>query len=154
MEETRDRINRSKRRESWRPLAPICSIGDYHDYFVGDPEECRFMLTTSKVKSGAIPAVTHVDNTARVQVIDAEDMLLSALLSRIKARGFAPVIINTSFNCAGEPLVETLTDAARSFRKMNFDYLVTERGIYGQAQFEETRTPKTDVPAAKAFVPG
>ena len=88
------------------------------------------MLTTSKVKSIAIPAVTHVDNTARVQVIDQEDPLLSAILSRIKSRGFAPVIINTSFNCAGEPLVETLTDAARSFRKLNLDYLLTEPGLF------------------------
>jgi len=109
VEENRDRINRSKKRENWRPLAPICAVRDFHDYFVGDPAECRFMLTTSKVKSTSIPAVTHVDNTARVQVIDQEDPLLSAILSRIKSRGFAPVIINTSFNCAGEPLVETLT---------------------------------------------
>lgn len=134
MEANRDRINRSKGRENWRPLAPICSIGDFHDYFAGNPEECRFMLTTSKVKSDAIPAVTHVDNTARVQVIDEEDGLLHAVLCRMKDQGCAPVIVNTSFNCAGEPLVETLSDAVRSFRKMNFDYLVTEADIYRPAQ--------------------
>jgi carbamoyltransferase len=109
-------------------------VEDFHDYFVGDLEECRFMLTTSKVKSRAIPAVTHVDNTARVQVIDAEDKFLCDVLSRIKRQGLAPVIVNTSFNCAGEPLVETLSDAARSFEKMNFDYLIAEHGIYRRAQ--------------------
>jgi len=143
LEETRDRINRSKRRESWRPLAPICSIDDFHDYFVGDPEECRFMLTTSKVISRAIPAVTHVDNTARVQVIDKEDELLYGVLARIKSRGFAPVIVNTSFNCASEPLVETVADAARSFKKMRFDYLVTEAGIFSLPQPGDTPEPQT-----------
>jgi carbamoyltransferase len=88
------------------------------------------MLTTSKVKVDTIPGVTHVDNTARVQVIDGEDEFLFGLLSRIKSQGFAPVIINTSFNCAGEPLVETLTDAMRSFEKMNLDYLITETGVF------------------------
>lgn len=97
------------------------------------------MLSISKVRSNAIPAVTHVDNTARVQVIDAEDGLLHDVLSRIKSRGAAPVIINTSFNCAGEPLVETLADAVRSFRKMNFDYLVAETGIYRLAQSDALR---------------
>jgi carbamoyltransferase len=129
-EAIRNRINQSKQRENWRPLAPICRIEDFHDYFVGAPEECRFMLTTSKVKVDTIPGVTHVDNTARVQVIDGEDEFLFGLLSRIKSQGFAPVIINTSFNCAGEPLVETLTDAMRSFEKMNLDYLITETGVF------------------------
>jgi carbamoyltransferase len=151
MEENRDRINRSKRREGWRPLAPICAIGDFHDYFVGDPEECRFMLTTSKIKSQAIPAVTHVDNTARVQVIDEEDALLFDILSRIKSQGFAPVIVNTSFNCAGEPLVETLTDAARAFAKMSLDYLVSETGIFRLAQAGDPGTTEANASGSRVF---
>lgn len=152
-EANRDRINKSKRRESWRPLAPICAMEDFHDYFVGDPEACRFMLTTSKVKSNAIPAVTHVDNTARVQVIDGEEEFLFGVLARIKSQGFAPVIINTSFNCAGEPLVETLTDAARSFAKMNLDYLITETGIHRLAQSGDRGRPGSVFTADEISVP-
>jgi len=130
IEELRDKINRSKGRESWRPLAPICSIEDFHDYFVGDPEECRFMLTVSKVKTDSIPAITHVDFTARVQVIDQSDELLHSVLKELRGKGAAAVIVNTSFNCSGEPLVETFSQATRSFLKMGFDYLVSETGVY------------------------
>jgi predicted NodU family carbamoyl transferase len=55
------------------------------------------------------------------------------------------IIVNTSFNCAGEPLVETLTDAARSFRKMNFDYLVTEADIYRSTQSGEGPQIESDI---------
>lgn len=129
-EAVRDRINAAKGREAWRPLAPIVLREDFSRFFSGDPDDCRFMLTVSKVKERTIPAVTHVDNTARVQVLDEKELFLTGLLKRLRAKGVAPVIVNTSFNCAGEPLVESLEDAVRSFRKMNFDYLVTETGIY------------------------
>lgn len=132
-ESVRDRINESKGRENWRPLAPICREGDFHHYFAGEPDKCRFMLTVSRVKSDLVPAVTHVDNTARVQVIDSNDTYLYSVLEHIKNRGLPPVIINTSFNFAGEPMVETFSDAANSFLKMRFDYLVTEIGVYEPA---------------------
>lgn len=129
-EEVRDRINASKGREAWRPLAPMVRAEDFHDYFYGDPDHCRFMLTVSKVKSNCIPAVTHVDNTARVQVIDSGDVFLNQVLAALKARGVAPVIVNTSFNCAGEPLVEGFSGAAKSFYKMSFDLLISEEDVF------------------------
>lgn len=132
-EQVRDIINAKKGRESWRPLAPIIRSEDFHDYFCGDPDDCRFMLSVCKVKSGAISAVTHVDNTARVQVLDHNDVFLQKVLGGLKSRGLAPVIVNTSFNCAGEPLVETLLDAASSFRKMGFDYLISDRRVFASS---------------------
>lgn len=129
-ENIRDRINIAKGREAWRPLAPIVLKSDFNDYFSGDPDECKYMLTVSKVKSDQIPAVTHVDNTARVQVLDVSEKLLARFLLALKEQGHAPVIINTSFNCSGEPLVESPVDSIRSFLKMNFDYLLIENNIY------------------------
>ena len=129
-ESVRDRINTAKGREAWRPLAPIVMKSDFNQYFSGDPDECRYMLTISKVKSSQIPAVTHVDNTARVMVLDESELFLAKILQGIRAKGIAPVIINTSFNCAGEPLVESLADSVRSFCKMKFDFLVLESDIY------------------------
>ena len=126
----RDRINSAKGREAWRPLAPMVLRKDFDLYFSGDPDKCSYMLTVSKVKSGEIPAVTHVDNTARVQVLDDNELLLVRILNGLKALGIAPVLVNTSFNCAGEPLVESIADSVRSFNKLKFDYLVHDTEIY------------------------
>jgi carbamoyltransferase len=126
----RDRVNAAKGREAWRPLAPIVLRKDFDRFFAGDPDECLFMMTVSKVKNGDIPAVTHVDNTARVQVLDEGEILLCKILNGLNAKGIAPVIVNTSFNCAGEPIVESFADSVQSFIKMQFDYLVLDMDIY------------------------
>lgn len=88
------------------------------------------MLFTCNVRTANVSAVTHVDGSARVQCIDESDGWLHPALGLLKDAGLPPVIINTSFNCAGEPLVETLEHAVRSFIAMGFDYLVTEHGVF------------------------
>jgi carbamoyltransferase len=108
----------------------MCREEDFHDYFEGDPKLARYMLFTFRVLHQHLPAVTHVDGTARVQSITAADNWLHPALGVLKDRDCHPVIINTSFNCAGEPLVETFEQAVRSFVKMGFDFLVTEKGVY------------------------
>jgi carbamoyltransferase len=129
-ESVRDRINSAKGREAWRPLAPMVLRKDFDLFFSGDPDQCSYMLTVSKVKNSQIPAVTHVDNTARVQVLDENELFLVHLLHGLNAKGIAPVLVNTSFNCSGEPLVESLADSVRSFSKMKFDFLVLDTDIY------------------------
>ena len=130
IEGVRDKINKIKGREPWRPLAPICRSEDFYHYFSGDRDACAFMLTTSKVKSNELPAVTHIDNTARVQVIGEENKLLSRVLKELKKRGFPPVIVNTSFNQAGEPIVETVNDALQCATNIGLDALFTENGLF------------------------
>ena len=129
-ENIRDLINERKGRENWRPLAPICSIEDFSTYFTGEIEDARFMLTVSKSKTSEIPAVTHVDNTARVQVIDHNERFLYDVLKELRNLQATPVIVNTSFNCAGEPVVETFKDAVKSFGDMGFDYLISDTDIF------------------------
>ena len=131
--EMRDRINACKGREPWRPLAPLCREEDFSRYFDGDPTLARYMLFTYRVRSAYIPAVTHVDGTARVQCIGSSDRWLHPALTRLDELGHHPVIINTSFNCAGEPLVETVEQATSSFLKMGLDYLLTEFGVFSPA---------------------
>ena len=130
VEDIRDFINERKGRENWRPLAPICSFEDFADYFSGEIEDSRFMLTVSKSKTLQVPAITHVDNTARVQVIDEEEPFLYSVLKELKLLQLAPVIVNTSFNCAGEPVVETFENAVNSFNNMGFDYLISGTDIF------------------------
>ena len=130
IEKNRNLINHLKGREPWRPLAPICRIEDYNEYFSGDSERCVFMLTTSKVRDERLPAVTHVDQTARVQTISQNENFIYNLLTKLKSLSVDPVIINTSFNCAGEPIVETLNDALKSAEKMSLNYLVSEETVF------------------------
>ena len=130
IEGMRDFINEKKGRENWRPLAPICSVEDFSNYFSGEIEDSRFMLTVSKSKPLQVPAITHVDNTARVQVIDQGEPFLYDILKELRFLKLAPIIVNTSFNCAGEPVVETFENAVNSFNIMGFDYLISEMDIF------------------------
>src|SRR5262249_5143113 len=126
----RDRINALKGRENWRPLAPIVRNEDFHRYFHGNAEACRFMLFTYPVISLDLPGITHVDGTARVQTIGPDDAFLSAVLAALPAHGEPAVMVNTSFNTAGEPIVETVAHAIDSFAKLNADWLIVEDALY------------------------
>lgn len=126
--ETRDYINRKKRREAWRPLAPLVRLGDFQRFFSGSPESAEFMLFTYRVLADDIPAVTHVDGTARGQSIASGTLF--EVLTEMEALGALPVMINTSFNVAGEPIVETHAEAIRSFLTLGFDYLYLDGQLY------------------------
>lgn len=126
----RDYINRRKGRENWRPLAPICREEDFSRYFSGNPRTCRFMLFTYPVTTDAISGVTHADGTARVQTVNEGDRLLYDVLAALPAYAEPAVIINTSFNTAGEPIVETPQHARDSFCKLGFDYLIIEETVF------------------------
>ena len=122
--DTWGKVNKIKGREWWRPLAP--SLTDAERYFVrGRPHE--FMVMMYRFIEGAgerVPAVKHVDGTARIQTTSTADNPFWADL--IKSFGEIkgePLVVNTSFNLAGEPLVETPQDALRSFTKGGFDAL-------------------------------
>ena len=72
-----------------------------------------------------IPAVIHVDNSARVQTVTPEDNgIYYDVIKAFQRLTGVPVVLNTSFNLAGEPIVETPADALRSFSRTHFDYLV------------------------------
>jgi carbamoyltransferase len=124
----KDRVNACvKFREGWRPFAPSCLAEAADEYFEG----CRdapFMILTFDVrpeKRAVIPAVTHADNTARVQTVSRDTNPLYWQLIREFARlTGVPVVMNTSFNLRGEPIVCTPTDAIRTFYSSGLDVLV------------------------------
>jgi carbamoyltransferase len=131
--EMRDRVNECvKFREGWRPFAPSCLEEAAGDYFEG----CRpapFMIITFDVrpeKRAAIPAVTHADNTARVQTVSrAANPRYYALLQEFDRLTGVPVLLNTSFNLKGEPIVCSPTDAIRTFYSSGLDFLVLGRYV-------------------------
>ena len=87
------------------------------------------MLFNANVTTEKLPAITHVDNTSRIQSINKECGLIYKVLEEYMILGNKPVLLNTSFNDNGEPIVETPEDAIKAFKKMDIDYLVINNYI-------------------------
>ena len=135
-EEMKDRVNNSvKFREFWRPFAPSIMEEYYYEFFdVSHPSP--FMILTFKVKENQrrrIPAVVHVDGTSRPQSVNKEvNQRYWNILNEFYRITGVPVLLNTSFNLKGEPIVNTPTDAIRTFYSSGLDYLVLEDFIIGK----------------------
>jgi len=131
----RDRLNRDiKYREEFRPFAPVVPIEAADRFFVlpaGGARLARFMSGVFPVRAEwreRLAAVTHVDGTARVQVLE-RDMAprLHDLLLAYGRRSGLPVLLNTSFNLAGEPIVNRVVEGYSTFRRSGIDVLVAGR---------------------------
>lgn len=121
------KLNEIKDREDFRPVAPVVLEEEAHHWF--EPShQAPFMLFVFDVKAeqaGRIPAVRHTDGTARVQTVNrAQNPLYYDLLKAFQARTGVPVLVNTSFNTRGEPIVCTPRDAVESFWTAPLDALV------------------------------
>jgi len=136
-----------KYRESFRPFAPSVLVEDISNYFEID-RESPYMLLVADIKKDRqialsdeqnqltgleklnlirsdIPAVTHIDYSARIQSVNkATNPLYHQMISRFKEKYGCPVIINTSFNVRGEPIVCSPEDAYRCFMRTEMDYLI------------------------------
>ena len=126
-EENRDLVNlKIKFREDFRPFAPAVLKERASEFFDLDVKESPFMLLVNQVKDGKkIPAVTHVDGSARPQTVSKEENLLfHKLIKAFEKETGCPVLINTSFNVSGEPIVLNPEHAFNVFRHTNMDALV------------------------------
>jgi carbamoyltransferase len=128
--------SRVKKRESFRPYAPAVLEERFVEYFKLQ-RESPFMLLAPPVreeKKKFIPAVTHVDSTARVQTVKKDDNILFwHLIKEFENITGIPMVINTSFNMRGEPIVCTPEDAISCFRRSGMDYLVLGNYVIGKA---------------------
>jgi carbamoyltransferase len=119
---------RVKYRQAFRPFAPIVLAERAGEVFECDGRDSPYMLIAERVRPDwrdKIPAVTHVDGTARVQTIRADqNERLYRLLQEFDKLTGVPVLLNTSFNVKGEPIVETPEDAINCFLATGIDYLV------------------------------
>lgn len=154
----RDRLNRDiKYREEFRPFAPVVPIEAADRYFELPPAGARL----ARFMSGVFPvrpewrerlaAVTHVDGTARVQTVE-RDMAprLHALLEAYGRRSGMPVLLNTSFNLAGEPIVNRVVEGYSTFRRCGIDVLVAGRArivkrALAQASPQEPNEPQEEL---------
>ena len=139
-----------KFRESFRPFAPSVLEEDVNEWFeqetpspymllVADVrEEHRIAMTEEekklfgieklKIPRSKIPAVTHVDYSARIQTVSEDtNPVYYKIIKSFKDKTGCPVIVNTSFNVRGEPIVATAEDAYRCFMRTNMDCLVVDR---------------------------
>jgi carbamoyltransferase len=125
--EMQQKLNEIKDREDFRPVAPVVLESDAGEWFE-DAGFSPFMLFVYKVKrdkADKIPAVRHIDGTSRIQTINEEQHpLYYNLLKEFKKLTGVPVLINTSFNTRGEPIVCTPRDAIECFWTSPFDALV------------------------------
>lgn len=126
--ENLERLNDVKGREQFRPVAPMVLEERAPDIFTDGPHPSPYMLFVHAVRDGwreRIPAVVHVDGTARIQTIDDERTpRVAALLRAFEQRTGLPVVVNTSLNTAGRPMVDDPRDALELFGSAPVDALV------------------------------
>ena len=122
-----ERLNEVKGREQFRPVAPMVQLEAAKDAFEGGPIPSPHMLFTHRVRPGwaeRIPAVVHVDGTARVQTVDpGTEPLVHRMIERFRGRTGLPVVVNTSLNTAGRPMVDHPRDALECFGSAPIDAL-------------------------------
>lgn len=127
-ENQKDYLNqRIKCREWWRPYSPIILEEDLHDWLDFD-RPSPYLLFAANVhedKRSLVPAVTHVDGSTRVQTVNqCQNDRAYDLLKRFKEKTGIPLLLNTSFNTSGEPIVESPLDAISTFISSKIDILV------------------------------
>jgi carbamoyltransferase len=163
-----------KFRESFRPFAPCVLREDVGDYFqMRAEEDSPYMLLVAsiqeekrltpdvpieslkgleklKVKRSVVPAITHVDYSARIQTVDSQrHPKLHRLMSLFKEKTGCPVIINTSFNIRGEPIVCSPEHAYRCFMATNMDVLVIENQMLYKEEQPQAKQHEIDEYKAK-----
>ena len=141
----KDTLNaRVKHRQAFRPFAPIVLEERAADIFEGEGDS-PFMLLAARVRPewrDRIPAIVHVDGTARLQTVTKDtNERLYQLLKEFEALTGVPVLINTSFNVKGEPIVETPRDAIDCFLSTGIDVLILHETLVTKTAFHRAVSP-------------
>lgn len=158
-----------KFREGFRPFAPIVLAEHAAEYFeLGRKQESPYMLLTAPVRNeqrvatsnesgirklgvvrSTVPAITHVDYSARIQTVDSErNPLLTRLMQAFHAQTGCPVLVNTSFNLGWDPIVESPRDAYRTFMSCDIDVLCMGRYVLTKSRQPAVAAAATASPYA------
>ena len=121
-----------KFREWYRPFAPFCKKEDAHKYFESrDFENMEYMSFAVKVKVDTLPSITHVDGTARLQTVTEESHShFYELLTEFGKISDTNVLLNTSFNTRGKPILSTIYESLKILRETELDYVVVEDYLF------------------------
>jgi carbamoyltransferase len=139
--ENYSRVNlKIKFRESFRPFAPTILFERLEEYFEFDrPSPYMLFVAQVRPERRTIPAVTHVDGSARLQTITRSDHPLTYdLIGEFEKLTGCPVVINTSFNVRGEPIVCTPLDAIKCFLRTDMDYLILGSYVLDKRKIKES----------------
>ncbi len=123
-----------KQRESFRPFAPAVIQEHASAWFDVSQPSPYMLLVGDVIGPQPIPAVTHVDNSARVQTVSSEQTRFYPLIEAFYALTGVPLVINTSFNVRGEPPVCSPSDAIRCFLATDMDYVVIDNVLLAKQQ--------------------
>lgn len=148
-DDTQSRINQKiKFRESFRPFAPAVLADHAPSHFeVGSHAANPYMMFVHPVRVANLPAITHVDGTARVQsVVTGTNPSFESLLNAFHDRTGCPILVNTSFNVRGEPIVGSPEDALRCFLKTDLDALVIESLLVRKSDVVGLKLPPVPTP--------
>ena len=121
-------INKIKNRENYRPFGATILYEYKDDFFEIDSDP--YMLFSSNVKNNSVESITHIDNTCRVQTLKNENPVFRILLEEFHRLTGCPLLLNTSMNSAGKPLVGTIKDAKIFFETTKLNYLVIGNEIF------------------------
>ena len=115
-----------KHRESYRPFAPFCKKEDAYKYFESrDFENMECMSFAVRVKVDTLPSITHIDNTARLQTVTKESHShFYELLTEFGKISDTNVLLNTSFNTRGKPILSTISDAVDILNNTELDHVI------------------------------
>jgi len=124
----KDIINGIKKREWFRPFAGTIMLEYVHDYFemltLKESPYMSFAIEAKEKAKKQVPSIIHVDNTCRIQTVTREqNKHFYELIEEFYNKTGVPILFNTSFNLAGEPLVETLADAIDTVNRSEIDYI-------------------------------
>jgi predicted NodU family carbamoyl transferase len=144
--ENKERINSMvKKREAYRPFAPVVTAAAAETYFdipetAANFDFMSFVVSVREDKRAELGAVTHVDGTARVQILDPRsNERFYKLVHRFGELTGVPVLLNTSFNNNAEPIVQSVHDAVTCFLTTELDYLVVEDFLIRRRPVDRTR---------------
>jgi len=124
----KDKLNdQVKHREYFRPFAPICRDVDVDDYFTSVPSNLKYMTHNAMCSDKDLASVIHEDGTSRLQIVseDSEPFVYS-LLTAMKEKGLKPVILNTSFNVMGKPIINRYSDARVMLNNGELDMVISK----------------------------
>ena len=160
LREMHSKVNTVKQREQWRPLAPSVLADHAEQWFEGlPPGGSPYMQITAQVREeaqGRVPAITHVDGSARLQTVTPEDSpIYYALIAAFMALAGIPMVMNTSFNLNRMPIVESPRDALACFLEADeaLSLLILHGRVLRRRPFPEGDALHTAVPTQqRSFV--